>query len=396
MFYLGLENQVHLLIVIIFSSYIYLSSFSVKPVSASIKHFGTAFFIPLVLCLMSFISLNQEFSSSYLFFAEFILISALLLILLFERNGDFTYVIYFLLYALPMCIMILNPNLSPYSRSTVFNLLIGLYAFILIIVLVSCILSKRKERMPMYWGIFALCISLGLARLITGEFGAIAVLVVKTLGYILLSRFFYRSTVFRLQQDHEKNSMQLERINDNVQREVTRRVEEIERTNQKLVEMAKTDGLTGAYTKKAILDVIDTMIQKQPDSVFSILMFDIDKFKTINDTHGHLTGDKCIKNLMTIARSSFRGDDRLGRYGGDEFVIVLPGTSPVKAYLVADRFRKNVEQTNDPHFTVSIGVASFPLDGKNSKQLINAADKALYISKANGRNRVSHTGQAEE
>lgn len=396
MFYLDLANQFHLFIVVVFSSYIYLFSFSIKPVSAGVKHLCTVFFIPLVLCLMSFISLNREFSASYLFFAEFFLITALLLILLFERNGDFTYIIYFLLYALPLCIMILNPNLSTVSRSMVFNLGIGLYTAITAIVILTCVLSKHQERMPMHWGIFLLCASIGLPRLFGSGIATTFSLIIKAIGYILLAWFFYRTTVYRLQQEHEKSTTQLKRINDNVQREVTRRVEEIERSNQKLVEMAKTDSLTGAYTKKAIIDIMDSLIQKQPESVFSILMFDIDLFKKINDTHGHITGDKCIKNLMAIARSSFRSDDRLGRYGGDEFIIVLPATSPVKAYLVAERFRKNVEQTKDPHYTVSIGIASYPLDGKNSKQLINAADKALYISKEKGRNRVSHTGQLEE
>ena len=121
MFYLGLENQIHLFIIIVFSSYIYLSSFSIRQPSAFIKHFGTAFFIPLVLCLMSFLSLNREHASSYLFFAEFILISALLLILLVQKNGDFTYVIFFLLYALPVCIGILNLNFDSIGRSAVFT-----------------------------------------------------------------------------------------------------------------------------------------------------------------------------------------------------------------------------------------------------------------------------------
>lgn len=395
MFYLGLENQIHLFILILFSSYIYLSSFSIKQLSASIKHFGTAFFIPLVLCLMSFLSLNREHASSYLFFAEFILISALLLILLVQRNGDFTYVIFFLLYAMPVCIGILNLNFDSISRSSVFNLVIGFYAVISVILIISCIVSKRKDRLPMYWGILAVCTSLLLTRLNFGGTAATIALIVKAIGYILFSWFFYHSTIFQLQQEHNKNATQLEKINENVQREVTRRVEEIERSNKKLVEIAKTDSLTGAFTKKAILDMMDSMITKQPDTVFSVLMFDIDCFKTINDTHGHITGDKCIKNLMNIARNSFRGDDILGRFGGDEFVILLPGTSPVKAYLVAERFRKNVEQTKDPHYTVSIGVASFPLDGRNPKGLIGSADKALYVSKEKGRNMVCHTGQIE-
>jgi len=395
MFYLGLENQIHLMIIIVFSSYIYLSSLSIKRLSAGIKHFGTAFFIPFVLCMMSFLSLNREYASSFLFFAEFILISVLFLILLVQRNGDFTYVIFFLVYAMPVCIGILNRNFKSFSRSPILNLVIALYAGISVILIISCTLIKRKDNLPIYWGILALCVSLLAARLINDETVMVLALIVKTTGYFLFSRFFYLSTVYRLQQEYTKSTIQLEKINENVQREVNRRVEEIELSNKKLVEIAKTDSLTGAYTKKAILDMMDTMINKQPDGGFSVLMFDIDNFKNINDTHGHIVGDKCIKNLMGIARNSFRGDDILGRFGGDEFVILLPGTSPVKAYLVAERFRKNVEQTKDPHYTVSIGVASYPLDGKNPKGLISSADKALYISKTKGRNMVSHTGQIE-
>jgi diguanylate cyclase (GGDEF)-like protein len=395
MFYLGLENQIHLMIVVVFSSYIYLSSFSIKQPSAAIKHFGTAFFIPLVLCVMSFLSLNREHASSYLFFAEFILVSALLLILLVQRNGDFTYVIFFLLYAMPVCIGILNLNFDSFSRSSVFSLVIGIYVGFSAILIIFCMILKRKDRLPMHWGILAVCASLLAARLNSGEAAMTLALIVKTIGYIIFSWFFYHSTIYQLQQDHAKSATQLERINENVQREVNRRVEEIEKSNQKLLEIAKTDSLTGAYTKKAILDMMDTLINKQPDAVFSVLMFDIDNFKTINDNHGHITGDRCIKNLMSIARNSFRGDDILGRFGGDEFVILLPGTSPVKAYLVAERFRKNVEQTKDPHFTVSIGVASYPLDGRNAKGLVGSADKALYVSKEKGRNIVSHTGQIE-
>ncbi|NLN64019.1 MAG: diguanylate cyclase [Clostridiaceae bacterium] len=393
MFYFSLENQVHMMIVVVFSSYIYLSSFTIKALSSSMKHFGTAFFIPLLLCMMSFLSFNKEHSASYLFFAEFILITALFLILLFEKNKDFTYVIFFLLYALPLGISILNLNFDSLHRTVVFDFLIAAYLGILIIVLISCILLKRKNRQALYWGMLAVCASLMSVRLGMNGIAVPISLIVKATGYFIFSRYFYQSTVYQLQQEHSKSRSQLERINENVQREVTRRVEEIERSNRKLVEISKTDSLTGVYTKKAILSMMDSMITKKPNSEFSILMFDIDNFKTVNDVHGHITGDKCIKNLVSIAKHTFRGDDVIGRFGGDEFIILLPDTSPVKAYLVADRFRKNVEKTNDPHYTVSIGVASYPLDGTNSRQLVTAADKALYHSKEKGRNMVSHTGQ---
>lgn len=395
MFYLGLENQVHLFIIVIFSSYVYFSSFAVKPLSSFTKHFGTAFFIPLVLCLMSFLSINKEYSSSYLFFAEFILITAILLILLFDKRGDFTYMIFFLLYAFPLCIGILNLNFDSLHRSLIFDWLILLYLGIIIIVIFSCLLLKKGSRLVLYWGLFAVCASLIVIRLKPQNVMVPGSLVLKLAGYILFSWFFYHLTVYQLMESHSKSTLQLERINESVQREVNRRVQEIERSNRKLAEIAKTDGLTGAFTKKAITEIMDSLMAKQPDTVFSILMFDIDNFKKINDTHGHIVGDKCIKNLVSISCNSFRNDDRLGRFGGDEFVVILPGTSPVKAYLVADRFRKNVELTRDPHYTISIGVASYPLDGKSPRALINAADKALYNSKEKGKNMVSHTGQLE-
>jgi diguanylate cyclase (GGDEF)-like protein len=123
---------------------------------------------------------------------------------------------------------------------------------------------------------------------------------------------------------------------------------------------------------------------------FSILMFDIDNFKGINDTYGHIAGDMCIKRLALIAKSSIRDEDSIGRYGGDEFVVVLPSLTISQARLVAERFRKKVDETESPHFSVSIGIASYPQDASNVKELIAAADEGLYKSKRKGRNTVSH------
>lgn len=122
-------------------------------------------------------------------------------------------------------------------------------------------------------------------------------------------------------------------------------------------------------------------------------MIDIDNFKQINDAHGHIAGDNCLRKMVSIAKNSIRSEDILGRFGGDEFIIIMYETSPVKAYLVAERFRKKVESTSDPYFTVSIGVASYPTDAENTKDLVIAVDKALYMSKEGGRNKVSYLGQ---
>ncbi len=396
MFYLGLENQINLLVILIFSSYIYLSSLGLKQDTAFTKHIGTAFFIPSILCILSFLSLNAELSSSYIFFAEFILITALLFILLVEKNSDFTNIVFLLLYVLPLGIIILNLNFNSLNRSPVFGFILTFYIGVMFLTIMISLFIKKYSRMTLYSGILMICASLVPAYINLKGIAIPAVLVLKTIGYIQLLIFFNRSTIRKLEEAHSRNTARLDRINQSLQREVNRRVEEIERSNRKLVEISKTDSLTGIYTKKAILDIMDSMIQKNPEREFSILMFDIDNFKNINDTQGHIVGDKCIKNLVSITRSSLRGDDKLGRYGGDEFIIILPETSPVKAYLAAERFRKNIEKTNNPNITISVGVASYPLDASGSRALINAADKALYHSKERGRNTVTHTSQAKE
>jgi len=392
MFYLNLENQIHLLIIIVFSSYIYLSTFSLKPSLSFIKYFGTAFFTPLILCLMSFLSLNTEHASSYLFFAEFVLITSLLFILLVEKSGDFSLIVFFLLYAFPLGVVILNFNFDSFNRSPVYDLIVSLYLGIIVIIVLSCVFLKRYKRIYVYTGLFLISSSLLVIHL-TKSNAAFAALILKFLGYIFFSYFFYRSTYFQLEKAYDRKSARLNRINQSLQQEVARRVEVIERSNRKLVEKNKIDELTGIYTKRTALNFIDNAISKKPDKELSILLLDVDNFKQINDTHGHLTGDKCLKDLVNIAKNTIRSDDILGRFGGDEFIIIMYETSPVKAYLVAERFRKKVESTEDPHYTISIGIASFPLDANNVSDLIKAADKALYMSKENGRNKVSYNNQ---
>jgi diguanylate cyclase (GGDEF)-like protein len=119
-------------------------------------------------------------------------------------------------------------------------------------------------------------------------------------------------------------------------------------------------------------------------------MFDIDNFKTINDSLGHVTGDLCLKNLAVIASNNIREVDFLGRYGGDEFIIVLPSLSENEAKFVAERFKNKVNENSNPKFTVSIGIATYPRDGQTVKELISVADKGLYKSKSKGKNSISH------
>lgn len=393
MFYLGLENQIHLFIVIVFSSYIYLSSLLIKHDMPLAKHFGAAFFSPLILCLLSFLSISTEQSRSYLFLSEFLLVISLILVIVVKKNNEPVNMLIFLLYLLPIGMIILNLNFVSMYRSLIFDIIIALCICTVVIFIVTRFLLKQYSSFALYWGVVLVCISLLITRTASSDSAKIISLVAKAAGYILFSSFFYRSTVFRLEESHSLTTAQLERINQSVQREVERRVEQITLERQRLAEMEKTDELSGAYTKKAIREMIGNMIERNPNGEFSVLMFDIDNFKIINNIHGRIIGDKCIRNLVNITGSTLRSDDRLGRYIADRFIVLLPGASPVNAYLAAERLRKNVEKTTSPHYTISIGIASFPHDASNARDLINASEKALQSSKKNGRNTIMHYSQ---
>jgi diguanylate cyclase (GGDEF)-like protein len=164
----------------------------------------------------------------------------------------------------------------------------------------------------------------------------------------------------------------------------------MENTKAKLLDMAYTDKMTGVVNKDKLTSIIRDLINDTKVEKFSILIFDIDNFKFINDNMGHLIGDESLISLARLGEDSIRKNDYIGRYGGDEFVIVLPALDAYGAKMIAERFRSKVAQQTKPKFTISIGVSSYPEDGKSFKELIQAADKALYLSKERGKNRVSH------
>ncbi len=164
----------------------------------------------------------------------------------------------------------------------------------------------------------------------------------------------------------------------------------MEHNKAKLMDMAYTDKMTGVYNKDKIVSQIRDTIKDKRVKNFSIIMFDIDNFKRINDNLGHLIGDEAIINIARIGEKAIRGQDSIGRYGGDEFIILLPNLNAIDAKVIAERLRKKIESDSQPHFTISLGVASYPDDGQSFKELLEAADQALYKSKERGKNRVSH------
>jgi diguanylate cyclase (GGDEF)-like protein len=160
-----------------------------------------------------------------------------------------------------------------------------------------------------------------------------------------------------------------------------------------LWEMAINDSLTGLHVRRYFMAKLQDEIHRTQryKKSLSVVMGDLDKFKSVNDTYGHTSGDKVLKAVGAYLQGSIRDVDSIGRYGGEEFIMFLPETGSDAAFILADRLRKGVaeiEVNNLPSVTISLGIATFPDDGKNIDDLVQKADAALYAAKENGRNQV--------
>jgi two-component system cell cycle response regulator len=167
-----------------------------------------------------------------------------------------------------------------------------------------------------------------------------------------------------------------------------------EEFQRQMYEAALRDPLTKAFNKKHLLDrlSVEVAFANRHQSPLSLVMLDIDHFKKVNDTHGHLAGDFVLAHLAAAVQAVLRSEDLFGRYGGEEFAIVCRGATVAEAQVVAERIRATVHGTSFVYegrtipVTVSLGVA--PLAGSSSTDLVAAADRALYEAKRGGRNRV--------
>jgi len=175
--------------------------------------------------------------------------------------------------------------------------------------------------------------------------------------------------------------------------------EELRVANDKLRSMAFRDDLTGLYNHRYFHQLMDTELHRaiRYESSFSLIIFDIDDFKKINDTYGHLTGDIVLRALSALAMESIRKSDFAARYGGEEFAVILPETDIKGASVMAERLRHKIEkmQVNAGgvkiRLTVSLGVTTYAPGCKigDKSEIIDTADKALYYSKKTGKNKLS-------
>lgn len=168
--------------------------------------------------------------------------------------------------------------------------------------------------------------------------------------------------------------------------------EALKAANALLERQATTDMLTGVYNRLKFTDLLDAELQRsvRHGLPLSIMMFDIDHFKKINDTYGHHTGDIVLKEVTRIAKDTLRIYDSLARWGGEEFVILSPGNNMENTFHLAERLRENIAKNSYAHegiVTASFGVTTFK-EGDNADALLQRVDSALYKAKNSGRNRV--------
>jgi diguanylate cyclase (GGDEF)-like protein len=170
--------------------------------------------------------------------------------------------------------------------------------------------------------------------------------------------------------------------------------------NAHLYELAMVDGLTGLFVRRYLDARMEEEIERSRrySTPFSIIMMDVDDFKKLNDTYGHLVGDRVLRAIATVVKGQMRGVDTAARYGGEEVAVILPRTEMVGAYNLAERIREaiadlRITTDDDPpvalSVTASLGIAAFPESkAQTGEDLVGKADRALYRAKKTGKNRV--------
>ena len=180
--------------------------------------------------------------------------------------------------------------------------------------------------------------------------------------------------------------------------EVKKRTQELELAQKELINMVNKDPMTGLYNRRYFNEVANSLLKitKREGKDLSVLMLDIDKFKEVNDTYGHLVGDAILKELALMMMHLTRESDIIVRFGGEEFIILLPNTDEKGAVAIAKKIRENIAMTElqiegnkSIKITVSIGVATCYCDADTDiDQIVHRVDVAMYDAKKSGRNKV--------
>jgi diguanylate cyclase (GGDEF)-like protein len=164
---------------------------------------------------------------------------------------------------------------------------------------------------------------------------------------------------------------------------------------QETERLAVTDALTGLYNTRHFYEILEAEVARTDryETPFSLILFDIDDFKVLNDTYGHQAGDDVLCSVAEVFQRTSRKTDTVARYGGEEFISILPNTGKEMAYTLATRIKEEIERTrllsdDSLHISVSGGVATCPFDATDARSLMYAADMAMYAAKAAGKNQI--------
>lgn len=204
----------------------------------------------------------------------------------------------------------------------------------------------------------------------------------------------------RLQTENGRLVRELMALNQDLEKKVDERTAELVRANEKLAELAMTDPLTKILNRRALFQRFRQEIDraKRYDRPLAVVMIDVDHFKTFNDMEGHVLGDEALRKVAAVLQSNLRKTDVLGRYGGEEFIVLMPETKTSHALDICERLRREIERTHfqgtagNGYLTISVGLSLYPTSGEEPEELVKAADGALYEAKAGGRNRVVDAG----
>lgn len=196
-----------------------------------------------------------------------------------------------------------------------------------------------------------------------------------------------------------RSMLRIKRLQD----ELDQKNRELEVANKRLRKLSITDGLTELFNHRHVHELLHEEFErtKRSGEPMAVVMMDLDRFKQVNDTYGHPTGDVILYETAQILKDTAREIDMVGRYGGEEFIIILPGADEEAAEQFAERVRARVEEhvfrdeANEVTMTMSGGAASFPAaeDFDNPDMLIKRADEALYHAKESGRNRIVRSSE---
>lgn len=201
---------------------------------------------------------------------------------------------------------------------------------------------------------------------------------------------------YALRKENESLVEQLRAANANLEKQVALRTEELNQANLRLSELALTDPLTRIANRRSLFQRFQEEIDRAErySRPISIAMLDVDHFKVFNDMEGHLCGDEALKKIASCLAANIRKTDFLGRYGGEEFLILMPETPLEVGLEIAGRVRAAIEnalfqgRSKTAYLTASLGLAAYPQHGRTPKLLIEQADQALYVAKEAGRNRI--------